>query len=132
MTTNLTTELDHIKNVVETIEKKIDSNSKQMADIEVNIENKIDLLDSKLIALNKLINSNQEKTFNYLTEINTVTLFELKTDLKNQIIRSSDNLESGLAALISNVENVVNSNVSVYSETELKLLRQIKKLLEKK
>ena len=132
MTTNLTTELDHIKNVVETIEKKIDSNSKQMADIEVNIENKIDLLDSKLIALNKLINSNQEKTFNYLTEINTVTLFELKTDLKNQIIRSSDNLESGLAALISNVENVVNSNVSVYSETELKLLRQIKELLEKK
>lgn len=132
MTKDVNSELDHIKNVVETIEKKVDLNLKKISEVEGNIENKISEVHSELNNINKLMVSNEDKNFNYLTEINTVTLFELKTSLKNQIIRSSENTESGLVALISNLENIINTNMSVYNKTEIKLLKQIKALVDQK
>lgn len=127
----LNSDISHIKNIVESIEVKVDMQAEQIALIEEKLNNLNAKLDVKFDDLSHLVISNNSKTFNYLKEINTVTLFEIQNSLKNQVIESSENLESGLAALISNLENVINSNITVYSETEIKLLKQIKDLLTK-
>lgn len=132
MDKNLTSELDHIKNVVEMIEKKVDLNSQKISGVESTLKNQIEIVQDKVADISKLITSNETAISKYLTEINNVTLFELKTTLKNQIIESAGTETSTLAALISNLENIINTNISVYSETELKLLKEIKSLIEKK
>ena len=131
MAKELGSELDHIKHVVETIEQKVDRNFEKMNEIDGKLENLTSTLNTKFDNINKLINSNQDTNFNYLKEINNVTLFELKNSLKNQILNSANNVESGLAALISNVENVITTNISTYNEMEKKLLNNIIDLLNK-
>lgn len=131
MNKNVNSEIGHIKNVVESIESKVDKQAEQIAVIEEKLNNLTSKLDTKLDDVSNLVVSSTSKNFDYLKEINTVTLFETQNFLKNQIIESSENLESGLAALISNLENVINTNISVYSETEIKLLKKIIGLLNK-
>nr|UJJ82058.1 hypothetical protein [Ulva laetevirens] len=124
-------ELGHITNVVESIEAKVDQQAEQIAVLEGKLNNLTTKLDTKLDDVGNLVVSSTSKNFHYLKELKTVTLFEIQNFLKNQILESSENVESGLAALISNLENVINTNVSVYSETEIKLLKKIIALLNK-
>jgi len=124
-------ELGHITNVVESIEAKVDQQAEQIAVLEGKLNNLTTKLDTKLDGVTNLVVSSTSKNFDYLKELKTVTLFEIQNFLKNQILESSENVESGLAALISNLENVINTNVSVYSETEIKLLKKIIALLNK-